>query len=233
TVDDSLKLQLDVDTFAARRFTAVLQRYRSVWTGRVAQMAPRLAVWNCELSAGSVEASLYAMWVNHLYALVFPNGARPPLEVLLRALESGIDRRRELADAAEQAWRDLEKRFGPDALTWSWGRLHTLTFRHPLDAQAWSRGPLPRPGDATTPNATGGSQFRQMNGASYRQIINLADWDRSIVTNAPGESGNPASPHYSDLLEPWAAGRYHPLPYSRRAVLAALSNTIVLRPARR
>ena len=42
-----------------------------------------------------------------------------------------------------------------------------------------------------------------------------------VITNVPGESGDPASPHYSDLLEPWAAGRYHPLPYTRKAVEAA------------
>lgn len=233
TVEDSIQLQLDVVSVAARRFAAVLQRYRPGWNGHVAQMAARLASWDCDLRAESVEASLYQTWVEHLYPLIFPAGVRPPLEVLLRALESGADRRRELSDAAEQAWHDLEKRLGANANAWTWGRLHTITFRHPLDVPAWARGPIPRPGDATTPNATGGAGFRQVNGASYRQVIDLSNWDRSVVTNTPGESGNPGSRHYADLLAPWAAGQYHPLPFSRRAVVSSSYTTINLRPARR
>ena len=48
--------------------------------------------------------------------------------------------------------------------------------------------------------------------------------------NVPGESGDPGSPHYSDLLEDWAAGRYHPMPFSRRAVEAATVERILLAP---
>jgi penicillin amidase len=51
------------------------------------------------------------------------------------------------------------------------------------------------------------------------------------MTNVPGESGDPTSPHYSDLLEAWAAGEYHPLPYSRKAVEDATVERIQLTPA--
>ena len=52
------------------------------------------------------------------------------------------------------------------------------------------------------------------------------------MTNVPGESGDPASPHYSDLLEDWAAGRYHPMPFSRKAVEAATTERIQLTPSK-
>ncbi len=45
-----------------------------------------------------------------------------------------------------------------------------------------------------------------------------------------GESGDPSSRHYGDLLQDWAAGRYHPLPFSRKAVEAATEERIVLQP---
>jgi len=51
-----------------------------------------------------------------------------------------------------------------------------------------------------------------------------------MVTNTPGESGDPESKHYRDLLDDWIAGRYHPLPYSRKAVEAAMEEKIVLEP---
>jgi penicillin amidase len=130
---------------------------------------------------------------------------------------------------------ELAQLLGEDRTKWAWGRLHTVKFEHPLRAGGGNqalldRGPLPRPGDGNTVNAASGGNFRQTAGASYRQIFDLADWDRSVMTNVPGESGDPNSRHYSDLLEDWAAGRYHPMPYSRKAVEEATVEKILLIP---
>ena len=108
--------------------------------------------------------------------------------------------------------------------------MHRITFRHPLPVVAFHRGPVERPGDSHTVNATSGADFLQTNAASYRQIIDLSDWDRSVMTNVPGESGDPRSPHYDDLIQEWAEGRYHPMVFSRKAVEAAAQERIVLRP---
>ncbi len=43
------------------------------------------------------------------------------------------------------------------------------------------------------------SDFRCIAGASFRMVVDLADPDRSICVNAPGQSGDPRSPHYGDL----------------------------------
>jgi penicillin amidase len=40
------------------------------------------------------------------------------------------------------------------------------------------------------------------------------------MTNVPGESGVPGNPHYGDLIKDWADGRYHQMPFSRKAVEA-------------
>jgi penicillin amidase len=49
--------------------------------------------------------------------------------------------------------------------------------------------------------------------------------------NAPGQSGDPADPHYRDLLEDWAADRYFPLLHSRRAIEKATTRIFLLVPA--
>ena len=49
----------------------------------------------------------------------------------------------------------------------------------------------------TPPPATA---FVQTNGASCRQIVDPSDWDRPVMTNVPGESGDPVSPHDDDLI---------------------------------
>jgi penicillin amidase len=78
-------------------------------------------------------------------------------------------------------------------------------------------GPAPRGGYSLTVNATGGGD-NQTSGASFRIIADLADWDRSVGTNAPGQSGHPDSPHYRDLFDSWANGQYFPLAWTQRAV---------------
>ena len=64
-----------------------------------------------------------------------------------------------LADTLQSARKELEKLLGPDASQWSWGNLHTVHFRHALDQQPGAKdlldlGPLSRPGDEYTVNAT-------------------------------------------------------------------------------
>ena len=112
----------------------------------------------------------------------------------------------------------------------TWGELHKIVFRHPLNVAKLNRGPFARPGDATTVNATSGARFYQNSGASYRQIIDVANWDRSVMTNVPGESGDPNSKHYDDLIEDWAWGQYHPMPFTRKAVEAATEERLMLMP---
>jgi penicillin amidase len=82
-------------------------------------------------------------------------------------------------------------------------------------------------------NATaGGGNYAAAYGASYREIIDVNDWDRSVMTNVPGESGVPGDKHYDDLVGPWSKGEYHPMPFSRKAVEAATEERILLVPAK-
>ncbi|MEZ5402936.1 MAG: penicillin acylase family protein [Bryobacteraceae bacterium] len=187
----------------------------------------------CWLRTDSVEATIYEVWSSLLPYYYYGDrlGARAPLFqtlvdfhgrpdtwALLRSLTAALD--------------FLEQGLGEDMSHWQWGHLHTITFRHPVDRKAFHRGPVSRPGDGNTVNSTSGGGFRQTNGASYRQILDVADWDRSVMTNVPGESGDPGSPFYDNLLEEWAGGGYHPMPYSRKAVEAAAAERVRLEPAR-
>jgi penicillin amidase len=112
-----------------------------------------------------------------------------------------------------------------------------VSFEHPLAnlgpeyAAAFNVGPVGRPGDVHTPNNTRhDDNFRQVHGASYRQVFDLADWDRGVATSVPGQSGQPGSPHYDDLLPLWAEGKYFPLSYSREAVEKLTQHRLTLRP---
>jgi penicillin amidase len=225
SVNDFERIQQDVTPVPARRFQAVVRK----WRGAPA-LAREIADWDCALRTDSRAAAVYEVWMTKIPAALFGPEAHPApdLTVTLSALEKANDS--VLAASFNEAVGQLEKDLGVDRAAWKWGRLHRIEFRHPLNQQEWNRGPIARPGDGNTVNATSGRGFQQTNGASYRQVLDVSDWDRSMMTNVPGESGDPASPHYSDLLEDWAAGRYHPMPYSRAAVERAAAERIVLAP---
>ena len=67
-------------------------------------------------------------------------------------------------------------------------------------------------------------------GASFRQIVDVGDWDRSVATSAPGQSEWTRSPHFDDLAKLWAADEYFQLAFSDRAIQQNAESTLVLRP---
>jgi penicillin amidase len=73
--------------------------------------------------------------------------------------------------------------------------------------------------------------FETRFGVSYRQVIDLSDWDASRVMHTTGQSGHPASPHYDDLLPRWSGGQLIPMPFSPEAVDEVVRDRMVLVPA--
>jgi penicillin amidase len=59
----------------------------------------------------------------------------------------------------------------------------------------------------------------------------VSNWDSSVMTNVPGQSGQPGSPHYADLFPLWAEGQYHPMLFSRAAVEKHAATRLKLVPA--
>jgi len=167
-------------------------------------------------------------------------GARPAKNSLHSKAADLFDtstRNQLLADSLKSAREQLTKLLGPDPGQWAWGKLHKVSFRHSLDQQPGAKdlldlGPLSRPGDEYTVNSTGGSDgsWAQQYGASYREILDISNWDHSLAVNTPGQSGQPGSPHYSDLMRIWEEGHYFPLLYSRKAVEAATTERLTLEP---
>lgn len=124
-----------------------------------------------------------------------------------------------IAAALKDAVDQLSDRYGSDPSAWRWGAAHVARFHHPV----LGRIPLIR-GLANIGIASDGGPFtvnraqphvanrRQpyasVHGPGYRAIYDLAALDRSRFMIATGQSGNPLSPHYGDLMEKWRDGKY-------------------------
>ena len=50
---------------------------------------------------------------------------------------------------------------------------------------------------------------------SYRQIVDLADFNRSLFMTTTGQSGNVLSPHYADFIERHRDVEYLPMRFGR------------------
>jgi penicillin amidase len=105
-------------------------------------------------------------------------------EVMLRALRASLD--------------DLQQRLGDGE--WNWGRLHTVTFVHPLGtvepfASIFNRGPYPAGGDSNTVWATGNCMDGP--GQAAQSARHSGSWRTWATYDTPGPSwrrGSPVSP---------------------------------------
>lgn len=160
---------------------------------------------------------------------------RVGLRLLAEAVR-GEEGRALVARSLGLAYLDLLKELGPPGPAWHWGEHHFARLDHPLErtrtSPAWARGPrVARPGSADTVDLTAyDGSGRQYHGASFRIVIDVGAWDESVAVNAPGQSGDPRSPHYDDLTDLWSRGRYFPLLYSREAVDRHRETTLRLLP---
>ena len=243
SMEDFKQLQHDETSIPARHLVAMLRDS----SGQVSEAAAIFDGWDFVLDADSSAAALFEAWLKRLpnkyvqsqagpadHSLILQYLQLPNLISGLRALPDA-QRNRILSESLDEAFGELASSLGTDSQAWTWGDLHRISFRHPLAnspprQEVFDLGPVRRGGDGFTPNATRGPGYSQSHGASYRHILDLADWDRSVFTSAPGQSGQPGSPHYDDLLAAWAEGRYAPLLFTRAAIEENVAHRLLLSP---
>jgi penicillin amidase len=155
--------------------------------------------------------------------------------------ESERSRDEALLSSLRLAFEHLERLLGADVRLWEWGKLHHAFLAHPLSSlfdectrERLNEGPAPRGGSGDTVGNTAyeAGDFRQTGGSSWRVVVDVGNWDGCLAINAPGQSGDPRSPHYADLFSQWAADEMVPLLYSRERIEATAEKRIVLQPVR-
>ncbi len=240
SVDDSLALQHDTRSLRAASFIAQLP---VTINGLGADL---LRSWDGAMRENSAAAALFIVWIErHLRPAIAAQVAADHSELLL-----GMDSRSLVAllnqvDPAvvnaslQDAYAELSGVLGANEDRWTWGALHTTRMQHPLLPFADNRladqmrlKTYARAGSGETVSDTGyyDTALKVDHGASFSQVIDVGNWDASRATNSPGQSGDPRSPFYANLLEDWANERSFPLLYSREAVERHAIMRIVLSP---
>ncbi|MFC1475395.1 penicillin acylase family protein [Candidatus Zixiibacteriota bacterium] len=133
----------------------------------------------------------------------------------------------------------LIERIGDDPAQWQWGKLHTLTFHHPLGQVSplfgyfLNVGPFPFGGGVSTVNPGPYGLTHRWGvfaGASMRYIIDLGDMKNSLRVIPTGISGNFLSPHYDDQAELWCNVEYRPFLLLRNEVKNDAAHVLRLSP---
>ncbi len=258
SVAEMTRLQNDDLSMAARAIVPLLRDLPFANPG-VAKARDAVLAWDFVLDKNSSAAAVYALFSRRLITAVreasIPAAARASVPTGLISMKRVIDflyapdgrfgaepttgRDAMVATAFEQGVADVTTRFGADMSAWKWGdeKLHHALIKHPLSNAVNAEmkrklevGPFPRGGDGTTVSATGG-QDNQGGGGSLKIVADTENWDNSVGLNTPGQSGDPDSPHYRDLFELWARGRYFPVAYSRGRVESVAEKTTTLSPS--
>ena len=252
SLTDAMALQNDATSPMARRAVALLKGL----SGRNDDERGALALlsgWDGHEGPDSAPAALYEIWAaRHLpqtaVTAIVPadkrqNFGRTSIGNVLPELENGAllgpdpkaMRETILLGSLGTAFIEAKKLFGPDPALWRWGALHVADFKPALGIAGRSGerrvGPMPIGGSGSTPMAMGsGRDFQLVSGASVRVVLDVGAWDNSMAINTPGQSGDPASPHYRDLFPRWATGNYVPFVWSRPRVLQEAERIISVTP---
>lgn len=148
------------------------------------------------------------------------------------------DRDAILLASLQQALAELRQALGDDMGAWQWGQLHRYAPAHPFSAQPpvsalFSLPDVPVGGDGTTVAVSSYpllQSFYVRNHQSYRMIMDLSDWSRSLGIIGTGQSGQPYSRHWGDMLSKWQNGEYNPMLYAPDQIEANREGTLTLTP---
>lgn len=256
-LEEMMKLQFDYLSIPARKLVPLLSNLKSADL-KTEDARTRLLKWNFEMNASSVEAGIYAAWEERLTEDVLPLFVPEKAKALVKYVpltrvvewlinpqkKFGIDplagRDQFLLAALQHAVEDLTVKLGPDISTWQYGqkKYHHVLIKHLLSnavdeatRKKLEVGPWPRGGNGSTVGMTNNSD-NQLAGASFRMATDLANWDKTMFTNAPGQSGDVRSPFYKNLFQMWSTDTHFSVCYSRSKIEKAMKEKTFLKPLR-
>lgn len=249
TARDHKVMQLDIVSPYARqmcqRLIPILRKGTSRYGPVEQRVLSALARWDGTQASLDPAATVYAVFLQRMLWNTFQDELGPQLyddwalvsNLPLRKLDEMINeptaqiwddvsttQREDLAWIAIRSFieavSELRERFdNEDIQTWTYGRIHTVTFPHlfgdhPLMRPVMNQGPFEISGSQTTIQSSEwpiGNPYGTRVAASMRVVSMLRDSIQYSVVPG-GSSGQPLSAHYADQLQLWLKGGYVRLP---------------------
>jgi penicillin amidase len=230
TIDSMKAMQLDNFSRKAADALPVMLRYldRSRLDAEGRAIVDELARWDYRYDADATAPPFFEVWFDSLYMatwdemlyykdqqkeILFPEPWR-----LIDLMErdsafaffdiretNGV--RETAADIVNLSFAKMAQYFknNPDKQT-DWASFRGFVIKHLGLIDAFSRTDVKVGGHKSAPNAMAVS-----NGPSWRMIVELGSPVRALGVFPGGQSGNPGSPYYDNMVGTWASGDYYDL----------------------
>lgn len=266
-VNDFRKLQNDSYSHFAKKLTPfILSAYQGRQiTDQSVQMAVNyFRNWNFTLTKDDVPTTIFEVFFNRLNSNIYQDEmgeelyqqyirlANIPYRVTLSLMDDPVSvwfddaatadtvetRDEIIRRSLEQTLTELSKELGSEMKQWRWGRIHTLTLKHPFGdisvlQSIFNIGPFEVSGSGTTVNNGEyhfGKPYEMVLGPSMRKIVDFADVNNALSVIPSGQSGQPMHDHYSDQTPLWKNGEYHTLPLEEGSVASISKKILYLIP---
>jgi penicillin amidase len=183
-----------------------------------------LKKWNRDYSTNSIGASIFNTWSNRFYRLVwndnfgdektllnFPSWDKTE-ELLIKEPNSVWfdDKRTPVKETATDilnrsfivALDELTREHGKLGAHWAWGKIKPFEVRHLASLEGFGSGNFESGGIGSTINA-----LADGHGPSWRMVVQMGPQTKGYGILPGGQSGNPGSFFYDDMLQIWKEGK--------------------------
>lgn len=235
---DLSAIQADTVSLAALELKELLEP-QAAMAPRATQAAEMIAAWDGNMDKDRPEPLIFNVWLDKLWQRLLGDELGDDLAAFrrLRPRVLGdiltVNRHwcddvttpeaescdTQIAQSLDSTLAELDAKFpGRPMEQWRWGDLHQAVFANPVLSHVpllnrLSDSRLAHGGDDFTVNR--GSyipgDFTQVHGAGLRVVFDLGNLDNSTFILAGGQSGNPLSRHYADMLTDWVANKSQPI----------------------
>ena len=248
TVDSMRQLQNDnLNLHAQTVLPALLAAVQKEKLNKTQQQALQIiASWNFFNNATEMAPSIFQEWWPALgqaiwedefgnsphVQLRYPSRDRTMQLIIAEPRARWFDNRNtpvtetlsQLATATFQATVDsLEQHYGPVGAKWQWAQVKSTDIQHLAKLPGFGKNDLFIGGGAGIVNATG-----TRHGPSWRMVVALGPEVQGYGVYPGGQSGNPGSYYYDNLIETWRQGKLFKLKYLKTATESAAKKMMVM-----
>lgn len=184
--------------------------------------------WNKYFDTKSVAASVFDLWTKRLSIEIWDdefndmqNPMRYPsrdrtIEMIQKDPNAkwfdniNTAKKETLSDLVNSSFKyacdSLERKYGPIGEHWQWANVKNTNVPHLAKIPGFGSKKLLIGGSKSTVNA-----LSESNGPSWRMVIELGKTPKGHGVYPGGQSGNPGSPFYDNMIDTWAEGKLYDL----------------------
>ena len=238
TIDSLRNLQMDNSNLYAKEILPTLLEFVTASSSEEKKAVEIIKKWNYWNGAYEIAPTIFENWLDNIEFLIweddFPKTGKSPMRYpstdrTIYMLKNQPDmswydnnstkqienRVYIIQNAFRKTLKELKEKYGEIGESWAWYHEKGTSVKHLLPGlDAFSKLDIPIGGGAGIVNAT-----TNRTGPSWRIVVELSDSGnpKAYGLYPGGQSGNPGSPHYDDLIQPWTNGELYPLLYLKNS----------------